>query len=420
MPRIRDLACPYCGYRMPTSPGHVSGDRVRLCTSCDGKFQVNREMQPHIDVSKGETVQPFRRDKLQKSITVSLRKLHVEDLVLGSTELIGDALYNMPLGFQGIVAKDRTRTAITDVCTAINHAGVGARSIVPSDVIALAVLARLKEISTLAYARYCVFHKMFRTESPIVGDAKKRIAGLVTGACGSIDEPNGPVPHARDLSPGIECRFCRSQSLAVYNTKPPGATSPLRRYVRCLKCGRNSIYSERFAPLFWLDKGGGRLEEMVFNRLELGIKKVTAKLARPNGDFMDEGDAYRIARHAAQMASKGAMPFPISEERGLLVVSSRRLSQSVASTLLDSGVDELASIRHALHSSWTFKGLQSSGTLDQIIKVMDEVAEAHFGVVPESAGGHLNVPPSLIERIAETSVNDEADNSQSESNSASP
>jgi transcriptional repressor NrdR len=150
------MRCPFCGHEdtqvkdsRPAEDG-AAIRRRRFCASCSQRFTtVERVQLRELFVLKtdGRRV-PFEREKLDRSISIALRKRPVED--------------------------DRIERVVNSIVRQLEASG---ETDIPSKQIGELVMETLKEVDEVAYVRFASVYRDFR-------EAKDFEAFL-----GSLDEP---------------------------------------------------------------------------------------------------------------------------------------------------------------------------------------------------------------------------------------
>jgi transcriptional repressor NrdR len=150
------MRCPFCGHEdtqvkdsRPAEDG-AAIRRRRFCTSCSQRFTtVERVQLRELFVLKtdGRRV-PFEREKLDRSISIALRKRPVED--------------------------ERIERVVNSIVRQLEASG---ETEIPSKQIGELVMETLKEVDEVAYVRFASVYRDFR-------EAKDFEAFL-----GSLDEP---------------------------------------------------------------------------------------------------------------------------------------------------------------------------------------------------------------------------------------
>ena len=135
------MRCPYCGCEdtqvkdsRPTED-HTAIRRRRICTGCGGRFTTFERVQlRELSVIKrtGRRV-PFDRDKLMRSVQVSLRKRPVED--------------------------EKVERMVSGIVRQLESAGDAE---VQAEQIGTLVMEGLKSLDEIAYIRFASVYKNFR------------------------------------------------------------------------------------------------------------------------------------------------------------------------------------------------------------------------------------------------------------------
>ncbi len=151
------MRCPFCGHEdtqvkdsRPAEDG-AAIRRRRFCTSCSQRFTTVERVQLRelfVLKSDGRRV-PFEREKLDRSISIALRKRPVED---GRMERVVNS-----------IVRQLEASGETDI---------------PSKQIGELVMETLKDVDEVAYVRFASVYRDFR-------EAKDFEAFL-----GSLEEPN--------------------------------------------------------------------------------------------------------------------------------------------------------------------------------------------------------------------------------------
>ncbi len=135
------MRCPFCGHidsqvkdSRPTEDGSAIRRR-RFCPSCGGRFTTFERVQLRelTVLKKNGKRAPFERDKLYRSIQISLRKRPVE--------------------------QERVDRMITGIVRRLESMG---ESEVPSTVIGEMVMDSLGNLDPVAYVRFASVYKNFR------------------------------------------------------------------------------------------------------------------------------------------------------------------------------------------------------------------------------------------------------------------
>ena len=135
------MRCPFCGHidsqvkdSRPTEDG-AAIRRRRFCPSCGGRFTTFERVQLRelIVLKKNGKRAPFERDKLYRSIQISLRKRPVD--------------------------QERVDRMITGIVRRLESMG---ESEVPSTVIGEMVMDSLGNLDPVAYVRFASVYRNFR------------------------------------------------------------------------------------------------------------------------------------------------------------------------------------------------------------------------------------------------------------------
>ena len=135
------MRCPFCGTEdtqvkdsRPTED-HVAIRRRRLCPNCAARFTTFERVQLRelTVVKKNNQREPFDRDKLARSIQISLRKRPVEG--------------------------ERIERVINSIVRQLESSG---ESDIPSDVIGELVMEALAALDQVAYVRFASVYRNFR------------------------------------------------------------------------------------------------------------------------------------------------------------------------------------------------------------------------------------------------------------------
>lgn len=135
------MRCPFCGHEesqvkdsRPSEDGSAIRRR-RMCPNCGGRFTTfERVMLREITIIKNDgNKEPFDRDKLQRSLALSLRK--------------------RPVNIDRI---DQVVNSITRQLETMGETEIG------SNVIGAMVMEILKSLDSVAYVRYASVYKDFR------------------------------------------------------------------------------------------------------------------------------------------------------------------------------------------------------------------------------------------------------------------
>ncbi|HEX4195435.1 MAG TPA: transcriptional regulator NrdR [Stellaceae bacterium] len=135
------MRCPFCGTEdtqvkdsRPTED-HAAIRRRRLCPNCAARFTTFERVQLRelTVVKKNNQREPFDRDKLARSIQISLRKRPVEG--------------------------ERIERVINSIVRQLESSG---ESYIPSDVIGELVMEALAALDQVAYVRFASVYRNFR------------------------------------------------------------------------------------------------------------------------------------------------------------------------------------------------------------------------------------------------------------------
>ena len=141
------MRCPFCGHidsqvkdSRPTEDG-AAIRRRRFCPSCGGRFTTFERVQLRelTVLKKNGKRAPFERDKLYRSIQISLRKRPVD--------------------------QERVDRMITGIVRRLESMG---ESEVPSTVIGEMVMDSLGNLDPVAYVRFASVYRNFREEKDFI------------------------------------------------------------------------------------------------------------------------------------------------------------------------------------------------------------------------------------------------------------
>lgn len=135
------MRCPFCGSietqvkDSRPAEDHVTIRRRRFCPDCGGRFTTYERVQLRdlVVIKKNGKREDFDRDKLERSIRISLRKRPIEP--------------------------DRVDQMISGIVRRLESMG---DTDVPSDTIGAIVMETLARIDTVAYVRFASVYKNFQ------------------------------------------------------------------------------------------------------------------------------------------------------------------------------------------------------------------------------------------------------------------
>src|SRR5271168_2702625 len=148
------MRCPFCGFEdTQVKDSRPTDDRSairrrRFCTSCAARFTTFERVQLRelTVIKKDGEREPFDRDKLARSIHISMRKRPVEP--------------------------ERIERVINSIVRQLESSG---ESDIPSDVIGELVMEALATLDQVAYVRFASVYRNFR-EAKDFGEFVGRIA----------------------------------------------------------------------------------------------------------------------------------------------------------------------------------------------------------------------------------------------------
>lgn len=169
------MRCPYCGsLESQVKDSRPSEDgaairRRRACPDCGGRFTTFERVQLRelTVIKKSGRRVPFDRDKLTRSIEISLRKRPVDP--------------------------ERVERMVNGIVRQLESQG---ESEIPSERIGELVMEGLRALDSVAYVRFASVYRNFREAR----DFNALIDELANGAGGAPDEP-ASAPPARRRSP---------------------------------------------------------------------------------------------------------------------------------------------------------------------------------------------------------------------------
>ena len=138
------MRCPFCGHldtqvkdSRPTEDG-AAIRRRRICTACGGRFTTFERVQLRelMIAKRSGRVAPFDRDKLMRSVQISLRKRPVD--------------------------LERVEQMVSGIVRQLEQMGEGE---IPSATVGQMVMDGLAQLDAVAYTRYASVYKNFREVS---------------------------------------------------------------------------------------------------------------------------------------------------------------------------------------------------------------------------------------------------------------
>ena len=153
------MRCPFCGSEdTQVKDSRPTDDRAairrrRLCPNCAARFTTFERVQLRelTVIKKNHQREPFDRDKLARSIRVSLRKRPVEP--------------------------ERVERVINSIVRQLESSG---ETDIPSDLIGELVMESLATLDQVAYVRFASVYRNFR-EAKDFGDFIGRLSNTVDG-----------------------------------------------------------------------------------------------------------------------------------------------------------------------------------------------------------------------------------------------